>query len=249
MMYANFAYVYDRLMQDIPYQQWVDYIFQLFQRYGVQPRRILDLGCGTGNVSLPLAQRGLEVVALDLSPDMLAVADQKAFEQGLKVTFIKQDMRQLALPGTFDVIISMCDSLNYITEASELAEVISRAAHLLNPGGLFIFDLNTPYKLAEVFGDNTFTLMTDDVAYIWENDYSPETGICHMDVTFFVQEDNGLFRRFTEEHAEKGYGSEMIIDLIHKAGLEFVESFEELTFDSPGPHAERVYYITRKLMS
>ncbi|MDA8235275.1 MAG: methyltransferase domain-containing protein [Clostridia bacterium] len=246
MMYANFAYVYDRLMQDIPYGQWVEYIFELYQRYGVKPRRVLDLGCGTGNVSLPLAQRGLDVVAVDLSPDMLAVADQKAFEQGLKVSFVQQDMRQLALPGSFDTILSMCDSLNYITEASELAEVFCRAANLLNPGGLFIFDLNTPYKLAEVFGDSTFTLLGEDVAYIWENNYLSEKGICQMDVTFFVREDNGLYRRFTEEHTEKGYGSDEIVEMIEKAGLEFLDSFAELTFNPPGPSTERVYYLAAK---
>jgi len=246
MMYANFAYVYDRLMQDIPYHQWVDYIFCLFERYYVKPERVLDLGCGTGNVSLPLAQRGLEVVAVDLSPDMLAVADQKAYSQGLSVTFVRQDMRQLDLPGKFDVILSMCDSLNYLTEASELALVFRRAADLLNPGGLFIFDLNSVYKLKQVFGDNTFTLLDDDVAYIWENHYDEKNRICHMDVTFFVQGEKGQYRRFAEYHAEKGYTLAEIEEMVQGTGLEFLDAFAELTFQPPGPHTERVYYITRK---
>ncbi|HWI55573.1 MAG TPA: class I SAM-dependent methyltransferase, partial [Desulfobacteria bacterium] len=189
MIYANFACVYDRLMQDVPYTQWINYLDRLFKKHDIGVREILDIGCGTGNVTLPLAELGYQLTGLDMSAEMLAVAEQKARDKGLQVKWIKQDMKEMDLGGlNYELVISMTDSLNYLNTIEDLEQVFNRVRGLLKPGGWLIFDLNTHYKISEVFGNNTFTLVEDDITYIWDNDYDDVSQTCEMDLTFFVRE-------------------------------------------------------------
>ena len=245
-MYAGFAYIYDRLMQDIPYERWMEYIQEIRRREGCGSGPVLDLGCGTGNMALPMSQLGFEVTAVDLSPDMLAVAEQKARSAGLKINFINQDIRELQVPGPFGLVLAMCDSLNYLLEGKELADLFKKVYQLLQEDGLFIFDLNTPYKLAYVLGQNTYTYQDDDVAYIWENEYNRDSQICEMALTFFVHRERNLYYRFAEIHAERAYDPGDIKEWLSQASFSKVACYQELSFRKPVAKTERIFFVAGK---
>lgn len=245
-MYANFASVYDRLMQDVPYSEWINYLQELFKTHGISPAEILDIGCGTGNVTLPLAAMGYKLTGLDLSPEMLAVAESKAREKRLDIRWIMQDMREINLgEHRYDLVISMTDSLNYIADVDELASVFHSVKNHLKPGGWFVFDLNTLYKISEVFGSNTYTLLDDDVAYIWENEYDSVSQTCTMDITFFVKDGDGRYKRFTEQHCETGYDEQTVKELLEGSGFSVEAVYSENTFDSSNQATERAYFVAR----
>lgn len=247
MIYANFASVYDRLMQDVPYDLWVDNLDEIFRRYGIKGSRVLDLGCGTGNVAVPLAQKGYRVTALDLSPEMLSLAEHKAREAGVKITFTCQDMREMVMPGEFDLVISMCDSMNYLLADGELRQACTRAAGVLKDGGFLVFDINSAYKIEKIFGENTYTLADEDVAYVWENDYDPGERVCHMHLTFFVRKPNGLYERFVEEHRERAYSADEVQQALREAGFELTGILAEDNLEPPGAETERIYFVARKI--
>lgn len=248
MIYANFASVYDRLMQDVPYANWITYLDRLFDRHGIKPREVLDIGCGTGNVTLPLAELGYSLTGLDLSAEMLAAAEKKARDKGLAIRWIQQDMRAMDLGDTkFDLVISMTDSLNYLNTTEDLVKVFGLVRGLLKPGGWFIFDLNTHYKIREVFGDNIFTLVEEDISYIWENEYDPETQTCAMDLTFFVREADGRYRRFQEQHSETGYEKEAVTDILAQSGFSAEAVYAEDSFEPPVKTTERIYFAAKSL--
>lgn len=245
-MYNDFASVYDHLMQEIPYGEWVEYLQKIADHFQIKPRKVLEIGCGTGNVTIPLARLGYQITALDLSSNMLAIAEQKAREQGVNIQLIQQDMRQLELPGNFDLVISLCDSLNYILQESELRKVFQEVFELLEEKGLFVFDLNSCYKIARVLGNETYTLKEDDVAYIWENNYDQDNDICEMEITFFVREHNGLYRRFQENHAQRAYAVDKVLTWLKDTGFATIDYYDAQTFQKPGPKAERIYFIAIK---
>lgn len=248
MIYANFASVYDRLMQDVPYTEWIRYLNRLFEKHGITPESILDIGCGTGNVTLPLAEMGYNLTGLDMSAEMLAVAESKAREKNLNIKWVQQDMIMMNLGGLqYDMVISMTDSLNYLEDSKSMEQVFSLVRDVLNPGGWFIFDLNSHYKISEVFGDNTFTLQDEDIAYIWENSYDPATGTCIMDLIFFVREADGRYRRFQEQHSETGYDVEMIKELLIRTGFSVEAIYAEDSFDAPVRTTERIYFAAKSL--
>ena len=168
-MYNRFAYLYDELINDVNYKEWLDYYFKIFQRYGLKPKLGLDLGCGTGNLTTLFADKGVEMTGIDLSEDMLMVAREKAV--GRDILYLNQDMCEFELYGTVDFIVSSLDCINYITDKRELLKVMKLANNYLNPGGLFIFDINTPYKLENITGNNTFILENDEVFCSWQNEF------------------------------------------------------------------------------
>ena len=244
VIYSNFASVYDRLMQDVPYTGWVNYLGSMFERHGIKPRQILDIGCGTGNVTIPLAEIGYRVTGLDMSPEMLSLAEKKAREKGLSINWILQDMKQMELGSAcFDLVISMTDSLNYITTEAELSNVFHRVRALLNPGGHLIFDLNSLYKIQSVFGNNVYTHVDDDIAYIWDNAYNPETCSCTMDIIFFIKEKDGKYRKFTEQHRETGYTVEEVKRMLNDAGFTGIHVYGEGSFEIPQEKTERIYFV------
>jgi SAM-dependent methyltransferase len=246
VIYANFASVYDRLMQDVPYDRWVANLEVIFGRFGITGKKVLDLGCGTGNVALPLAKKGYQVTALDLSPEMLALAEHKARDAGVKVAFICQDMREMDVPGEFDLVISMCDSMNYLLTDEEFRQVLTNAAGVLRDDGWLVFDLNSAYKIENLFGDKTYTLLDDDVAYVWENNYDPRKRVCHMLLTFFVRQANGLYERFTEEHRERAFSAEEVNQALEGAGFRPAGMLAEDTLESPVAGTERIYFAAQK---
>lgn len=244
-MYANFASIYDSLMQDIPYEKWVNYIKAIIEMEGANPQKVLDLGCGTGNVAIPMARMGYAVTALDLSPNMLAVAEQKARNAGLNIHWVNQDMREIDIPDDFDLVLSMCDSLNYLTEEADLQKVFGIVYKQLKENGLFIFDLNSYYKISYIFGNETYTLNDDEISYIWENNFDEATGICEMELTFFLREGQ-LYKRFKEIHQERGYKSDRVVADLEAAGFHQIRQYEELSFHVPTRETERIYFVARK---
>lgn len=245
-MYSDFAYVYDRLMQDVNYSEWADYIECLFDRYSKsKPELVLDMACGTGSLTLELAKRGYDMTGIDMSPDMLSCAVEKSAGIDPAPLWVCQDMREFELYGTMDAILCTMDSLNYVQDPSELKGIFKLIKNYLNPGGLFIFDMNTPYKLEHILGNHLFYEILEDVTYLWRNEYCSETKICSFDLTFFVREAQDTYRRLDEEQQQKAWTKVEIQGLLHEAGLELLDLLDAFTQSPPVETSERFFYVAR----
>ncbi len=244
--YGSFAYVYDSLMTDVDYQQWVVYIEALFKREGLAPKKILELACGTGNITIPLSLRGYDMTASDISEDMLMVAADKAAESQARILFLQQDMRELEVENqTFDSVLCLCDGINYIVEESELLKVFSSVHKLLSPEGVFIFDISSYFKLKNILGNNTFGENLGDLCYLWENYFDEETDTVEMDLTLFIESD-ALFKKVEEFHLQKAYHSEEIIALLKEAGFRDISVYEAFKLSSPVENSERIFFKVKK---
>jgi len=247
MAYTNLALIYDRLMEDINYNQWVDYLIKQMENHQALGKVVLDLGCGTGSISVALTQRGYKVTGIDISPEMLTQAEQKARVAGANIPFYQQDIRDLELDFQPDTVIATFDTLNYILNEQDLRSVFGGIYRKLRENGLLIFDLNTDYKLVEVLGENTFTYNTENLVYIWENSYDNKSKICQMDLSFFaLEEKSGKYLRFDETHLEKAYDEKEIIELLARTGFKLLGIYGELTFEPPRQDEERVFFVARK---
>lgn len=244
--YESFASVYDIFMEDVPYDEWVEYIENLFKYYNINPKLVLDLGCGTGNITEKLALKGYDMIGIDNSEEMLIIAKEKARKNNLDILYLLQDMREFELYGTVSAIISICDSINYLTEEEDVLQTFKLVNNYLDPGGLFIFDLNTEYKYQEILGENTFAYNTQKSSYIWENYYYEEEKINEYKLTLFVNEDKNLFKKYEETHYQKAYSLDKIIQLLNEAGLEYLGVFDAFTFNLPNRESERIYIIARE---
>ena len=240
--YSGFAAVYDELMQP-PYDDWAVYAEALWLRFGAgKPSLVLDLACGTGNITTRLAKMGYDVIGVDCAEEMLSVAATKNQD----ILYLCQDMREFELYGTVDAACCLCDGMNYLADENELAQVLSLVRNYLNPGGVFVFDLNTEHYFANVLSGNVFAEASETAAYIWENDYDPETKTNEYAVTFFVQEANGLYRRFEELHNETAFSDEEVRRAAASAGLTVCAAFDGAGFDERNDTTERVYYVMQK---
>ncbi len=245
-MYARFAEIYDGLTHDIPYVKWADYLQSAFLKFKQSPQLILELGCGTGSMAIELSQRGYEMIALDASADMLARAYEKSHTHGTEILFLHQDMRGFELYGTVDAVICLLDSLNYMPSVSHIQKVFRLVHNYLNPGGLFIFDLNSPYKLSTVLGNETFYELEGDITWLWTNTYHEQKKRCTFDLTFFVKTENGLYERFDETHREWAYSTQEIEGALQSVGLTLLGEYGELKFTKPRAKEERIFYIAQK---
>ena len=245
IIYSDFAFYYDRLMKDVNYGEWADYIEAIFKKHNSKPSMVLDLGCGTGSFCTEMAERGYEMIGIDLSPEMLSCAKTKALEKKLDILYLNQDMASFELYGTVDAIICLMDSMNYITYKNDMKRVFRLVKNYLNPGGLFIFDINSRYKLEHILGDNVYYSNDSDVAYIWQNSFDKAKSICRFDLTFFV-ENSGMYTRFDEEHYERAYQPKELENIMLSAGLEFSSAYHEFTFKAPAKNTERIFFVCRK---
>ncbi len=245
--YGALAQVYDIFMEDVDYDMWLDYLRQIWQRYGVSPVRVTDLGCGTGSMTLRLAKAGYDVTGIDISEEMLALAEQKCRMQGCEAALYCQDMCDFSLPQAQDCIISLMDCMNYLTEAAELSAAFACVANALTSEGLLIFDLNTEYRFREIYGSNTFAYTTEDAAYIWENFYDTQEKINEYAVNIFQKkEKDGTYTRTEEFHYEKAYTTKEVEKLLTQNGLELLECFAAYGFLPPEEETERIFYVARK---
>ena len=244
-MYNNFAYVYDKLTLDIDYKKWADYIEKMIDKNNKNASMILELGCGTGSFGIEMSKRGYEMICLDLSTEMLDCAAEKAEKEGQDILFLNQDMCNFELYGTVDVIVCLLDSFNYLTRKDQVQKLFKLVHNYLNPGGLFIFDLNTLYKFESTLSNNLFYEIDEDVTYIWENSFNAKTRKARFDLTFFVRQDD-LYKRFDETHFEKAYSNSEIIEFIDKSDLKLVNIYGELAFKKPTDRSQRNFYICKK---
>lgn len=248
--YTSFASVYDTFMDNVPYGEWGTYIHSLLCRYGVKDGLVLDLGCGTGTMTEILAGYGYDMIGVDNSGDMLELAMEKRLASGHDILYLLQDMREFELYGTVRAVVSVCDSVNYITEPEELAEVFRLVNNYLDPGGLFLFDFNTEYKYREVMGDCTIAEDRGDCSFIWDNCYYEEEKINEYDLTLFIREgsdDNGaLYRKYRETHFQRGYTLEEIRELLSSAGLIFQAAYDMDTGEAAWEKSERICVIARE---
>ena len=261
--YTSFASVYDSFMDNVPYVEWGEYIYSLLCRYGVRDGIVLDLGCGTGTMTEILAGYGYDMIGVDNSEDMLELAMEKRIASGHDILYLLQDMREFELYGTVRAVVSVCDSVNYITEPEELAGVFRLVNNYLDPGGIFLFDFNTEYKYREVMGDCTIAEDRGPCSFIWDNCYYEEERINEYDLTLFIREgtapgqnegaeeddteENGaLYRKYTETHFQRGYTLEEIRELLSSAGLIFQAAYDMDTREAAGEKSERVCVIARE---
>lgn len=243
--YTDFAFVYDTLMDNTPYEAWCTRITDILQGAGIEKDLVLDLGCGTGTLTELLAKEGYDMIGVDYSQEMLARAMEKRDESGLPILYLLQDMREFELYGTVKAVVSVCDSLNYLLEEEEVIETFRLVNNYLDPKGLFVFDFNTVYKYKEVIGDATIAENREGCSFIWENYFHEEEDINEYEVTFFVKEGE-LFRRFEETHYQRGYTPQQMKEFLKKAGLEFVAMADSDTGGEVTPESERIYMIARE---
>lgn len=244
--YTSFAMVYDLFMDNIPYEEWNEYLTGLLKTYGVREGLILDLGCGTGTVTELLASAGYDMIGVDNSSEMLQIALDKREESGSPILYLLQDMREFELYGTVAAVVSICDSMNYILETEELTEVFRLVNNYLDPGGIFIFDLNTVYKYEAILGESTIAENREESSFIWDNFYDSETGINEYDLSLFMKEADGRYRRYDETHYQRAYTLEEIKESLTQAGMEFVTAYEAFTENPPSDTSERIYIVARE---
>lgn len=245
--YTGFAEVYDLFMDNIPYEEWGEYLKGLLKEYGIEDGLILDLGCGTGNITEILAKAGYDMIGIDYSEEMLEVAMEKKMLSGHDILYLCQDMREFELYGTVRAIVSICDSMNYILEEEELLGILTSAAqNYLDYGGLFIFDLNTEYKYREILGEQTIAESREESSFIWENYYDEEEKINEYHLTLFIQEKDSYYRKYEEEHYQRAYSLEMIQELVQRSGLELLHIYDAFTHEKARADSERVYVICQR---
>lgn len=250
--YSNFASVYDQLMDNIPYEEWFKYLHGLLKEFDIEDGIVAELGCGTGNITELMAKAGYDMIGIDNADAMLDIANEKKAENGSSSLYLLQDMREFELYGTVKAVVSLCDSVNYITESEDLLQVFKLVNNYLDPKGIFIFDFHPRYYYKEIVADATIAEDRDDISFIWDNFYDDVEDINELALSLFVKEsvgageDAGLFRKYEELHLQRGYTLEEIKDLIKKSGLELVAAYNAFTRDEATEECERIYIIARE---
>lgn len=244
--YTGFAAVYDMFMDNIPYGKWSEYLTSLLEEYGVTDGLVLDLGCGTGTLCRLLAARGYDMIGVDVSDEMLEIAMEKQAENPDGILYLHQDMREFELYGTVRAVVSICDSMNYLMEYEDLVQVLKLVNNYLDPKGVFVFDLNTVYKYREELGEQTIAENRDEGSFIWENFYDEEEMLNEYDLTLFIREEDGRYRKYEETHYQRAYGLETVKQAIDEAGMEFVAAYDAFTKEPPREDSERIYVVARE---
>lgn len=257
MAYETLASIYDILMDDVNYEAWAEYLHTQLEKHGCPDKRLLDLGCGTGNITIPLAQKGYEITAVDLSEEMLAQAKEKTnvlrkSGELLRIDWQMQDMTALELYDKedtfmlFDGVIATFDAFNHITEPEALQFLLQDLSDHMNDNGVLIFDIQTPYKLKEYLGNHIYTLHREDVEYVWENQFDEEEQICQMDITFFLRQENGLYQKVTEHHSERVYEPELLQLWLNLSGFDVVGIYQELSEQPLEKDSHRAVFVARR---
>lgn len=287
--YDALAYVYDELMDNIPYTEWCEVLDKMIKEYGVsrpvleeqagsskdictkmkessgeetadngrqltqedilasEKNLVVDLGCGTGTLTNLMYKKGYDMIGIDSSPAMLEAAQRKRDDKGYEILYINQDMRDLDLYSTVGTVYSVCDSINYLLKDEEVVRTFKLVEKFLYPGGLFMFDFNTVYKYEKILGDATIAENREDCAFIWENYYDDETHINEYDLSIFIeQEEQGIFKRFTENHYQRGYTLGQMHVFLQKAGLKAVLVRDSDTGEDPAYDSQRIFIVAKK---
>lgn len=244
--YSSFARVYDTFMDNIPYEEWAEYLIDLLKEHHVEEGLIVDLGCGTGSMTELLAKAGYDMIGIDNAEEMLEIAMEKRAQSGYDILYLLQDMREFELYGTVKAIVSICDSVNYITEEEDLIEVFRLVNNYLDPKGVFVFDFNTVYKYSEILGDKTIAEDREDCSFIWDNYYYEEEQINEYELSLFIRDEGDLYRKYQETHYQKAYDLSTMRRLIEQSGLEYITAYDAFTKEAPNGQSERIYVIARE---
>lgn len=242
--YHALADSYDRLTNDVDYEATVVFYKEILNREGLRPKTAVDLACGTGSVALILARDGMRVTAVDMSEEMLMVAAQKAQELPNTPQFVCQSLQELRLPRGVDLAVCALDSLDYITNPDDCAEAIRRVYKVLNPGGIFIFDVNTPEKLQAMDGQ-VFLDEDDDVYCVWRGEFDVQSNICSYGMDLFQRQGNVWHRSF-EEHREYAYSQAQLTGYLKDAGFTSIGVYADRLFEAPREGEQRIYFKARK---
>jgi SAM-dependent methyltransferase len=238
--YGNFAEFYDRLMDDFDYDALAEYLHCMLCKNGASKGILLDLACGTGILSVMMARRGWDVIGVDVSPEMLSRSEKHS-----KVSYICQDMTELDLYGTIDAAICSFDGLNHLPGRSALRKAFGGVSLFMNPGGVFIFDMNTVYKHETILGDNIFVKETDGIYCVWRNFYTGG-GAVNINLDIFAESETGVYRRCETEITERAYSSGIVISLCEQAGFETLACLDFMTENDCNNKSEKVIFICKK---
>ena len=242
--YKNLAASYDRLTNDVDYEATVEFYMEILRREGLTPRTVVDLACGTGSVTEILARKGYRVTGVDMSEEMLTEAAMKTMDMEQPPMYSCQLLQNLRLPRGVDMAVCALDSLDYILDPADCKEAIRRAYKALNPGGIFIFDVNTPEKL-RAMDDQVFLDEDDDVYCVWRGEFDEETNICSYGMDLF-QREGTMWRRSFEEHREYAYSQEQLTGFLKDAGFTHIEVYADRLFEAPREGEQRIYFKARK---
>ena len=246
MIYDLLAPFYDSINSELDYNGWADFIESIIEReYKGKPELILDLGCGTGSMTLQLAARGYDMTGVDYSPEMLDVARSRAEKMGKDILWLCQDMRSFELYGTVDVAVCCLDSLNHLTTPGDLDKCLSLVHNYLAPDGLFIFDINGKYKFENIYADRAYTMEEDGAVCIWQNSYNPRTKLCDFYITLFSERVDGTYDRYDEIQTERMYTLRQIKQHLSSASLDFLGAYADFNFTPASDESERIYVVAR----
>lgn len=245
--YTGFAKVYDLFMEDVPYKEWSRWIAEMLRAHGIEDGLVLDLACGTGVMTELLAEAGYDMIGIDQSEEMLERALDRKEQSGHDILYLCQDMREFELYGTVRAIVSVCDSMNYVLEEEAFLDILTAAAeNYLDYGGLFLFDLNTEYKYRMLLGEQTIAENREEGSFIWENSYDEEEKINEYELTLFIREDSGYYRKYEEVHYQRAYPLDTVKELVARSGLKLLQVCDGYTGEPVREDSERICVVCRR---
>ncbi len=247
-IYSALSEMYDDFMRNIPYKGWAAFIRDKLVSAGIEKGLVLDLGCGSGTLTMLLSDMGYDMIGVDNSHGMLNLAFEKKGERD--ILYLNQDIREFELYGTVKAVVSTCDTLNYITDKDDLIKVFKLIDNYIEPDGLFIFDIHTKYYYEKILSDNVFAQTEENGAYIWENSYDPKTMQNRYNVTMFIkqysEDDSEIYERYEEEHIEKVYDVVDIKQALEEAGLKLMTVYDGYKEEPPEEHSDRLVFVVGK---
>ena len=248
MSYGIFSSVYDILTENVEYERIANKICSLLHKNGVDGGLLLDLGCGTGTLSFLLEEQGFDVIGVDASEDMLMVANEKKYEENSSALFLCQKAEELDLFGTIDCAVSVLDTINHFYRMEWVAEAFAKVSLFMNMGGIFIFDINTPYKHEKILGNNTFVYDTDQVYCVWQNSYDDKNAKTDIDLDFFIKnEDDESFERYSESFSEYAYQPKDIFSMLEQCGFEILGTYDDYSDNGVNEETQRITVVAKKI--
>ena len=246
MIYDLLAPFYDAINAEIDYEKWADVIEEIFDKEcKAKPELVLDLGCGTGRMTLELASRGYDMTGIDYSPEMLDIARDAAEGEGHDILWLCQDMREFELYGTVDAAVCCLDCINHLEEDGDLDKCFKLVHNYLIPDGIFVFDINGRYKFENIYADNTFSMEEEGGVCIWENYYDSDSRICDFYITLFKECEDGRYERYDETQSERMYTLAEVKAALERCNMEFMYALGDLDFTPGSDECERIYIVAK----
>ncbi len=247
MIYDLLAPFYDSINSELDYSKWADFIEKIIGKEYRQgkPELVLDLGCGTGKMTLELARRGYDMTGVDYSPEMLNIAREEAEKEGLDILWLCQNITDFELYGTVDVTVCCLDTLNHLTKKTELNKCLSLVHNYLVPDGLFVFDVNGKAKFETVYSDKTYAMEENGGVCVWQNCYNEKNKLCDFYITLFKEENDGRYDRYDEAQRERMYTLKEIKNALLKSGFEFIGAYSDFGFTEGNDNSHRIYFVAR----